>query len=70
MEVYLYTILIPVWMDVNGTFSPSADYDRSVYLKVLEEHLPTVIEGDLVFTHDNARIHIAKIITQWQWPAY
>lgn len=50
-----------------------------VYRAVLEEHLPTVMEGDSIFMHDNASIHRANIIKQWlkeqafevmEWPAY
>ncbi len=49
------------------------------YLSVLQEHLPTVMDANSIFMHDNARIHMARIVKSWleeqtfevmQWPAY
>jgi transposase len=50
-----------------------------VYCQVLEEHLPTILDADSIFMHDNARIHTAKMTQQWlednaievmEWPPY
>ncbi len=46
---------------------------------VLDEHLPTVLDTDSIFMHDNARIHTAKLTKKWlednhvevmEWPPY
>jgi hypothetical protein len=36
-----------------------------VYVKVLEEHVPTVLDADSIFMHDNCRIHTAKHTKGW-----
>jgi hypothetical protein len=36
-----------------------------VYLKVLEDQLPTLWKPSLVFMQDNASIHTARVITNW-----
>lgn len=34
-----------------------------VYLEVLAEHLPTILEHDIIFMQDNAPIHKAHKVT-------
>jgi hypothetical protein len=50
-----------------------------VYLEVLAEHLPTILEYNSIFIQDNALIHKANKITEWfqeigidmiAWPPY
>jgi hypothetical protein len=50
-----------------------------VYLEVLAEHLPTILEHNSIFIQDNAPIHKANKITEWfqeigidmiAWPPY
>ena len=36
-----------------------------VYLGVLEEYLPTILEDDSIFMQDNAPIHKAHLIRDW-----
>lgn len=50
-----------------------------MYLDILEQGLPTIMGGNLVFMRDNAPIHGARIIKLWltdmafnvmEWPPY
>ena len=36
-----------------------------VYLEVLAEHLPTILEHNSIFMQDNAPIHKANKVTEW-----
>jgi hypothetical protein len=36
-----------------------------VYLKVLTEHLPTILKHNSIFMQDNAPIYKANKITEW-----
>ena len=49
------------------------------YIEVLKEYLPTILEPDSIFMHDNAPIHNAHIVHNWlqeeeielmEWPLY
>ena len=49
------------------------------YIEVLDEYLPTVLDWDSIFMHDNASIHTARTVVQWfqdqgidvvDWPPY
>ena len=51
----------------------------AVYLKLIEEQLPTLQKPGLIFMQDNARVHTARIIKNWladtgidvvEWPPY
>ena len=51
----------------------------AVYLKVIEEQLPTLRESGLIYMQDGASIHTARIIKRWftdnaievvDWPPY
>ena len=50
-----------------------------IYLGVLDEHLPTVLDYNSIFMQDNALIHKAHAVTKWledigikvvDWPSY
>ncbi|CZT06977.1 uncharacterized protein RAG0_12547 [Rhynchosporium agropyri] len=50
-----------------------------VYIEVLEEYLPTILDSDWIFMQDNARIHKAYLVREWfiennidimDWPPY
>ncbi len=49
------------------------------YTAVLQEYLPTILDADSIFMHDNARPHTAKLMQKWlkdnavevmEWPPY
>lgn len=59
--------------------SPRGGVTAKRYLAVLEEYLPTILEYNSIFMHDNAPIHTARIIENWffeqgieimDWPPY
>ncbi len=67
-----------VIMDGNPK-SPQSRVTAHCYIQVLEEYLPTILEHDSVFMHDNASIHSAHIVRDWfieqgiflmRWPPY
>ena len=50
-----------------------------IYIRVLDEHLPTVLDYDSIFMQDNTPIHKAHAVTKWledmgievvDWPPY
>lgn len=51
----------------------------AVYRDHIEEYLPTIMDHDTIFMHDNAPVHTAKIVKEWldnmgfsvlDWPPY
>jgi transposase len=74
---YEYTSdLVPMQGDPNA---PRGGVTARVYLDLLEQYLPTVMDYDSTFMHDNASIHRAYIVREWleeegipvlDWPAY
>lgn len=59
--------------------APRGGVTAKRYIEVLEEYLPTVLDWDSIFMHDNASIHTARTVTQWfqdqaidvvGWPPY
>ncbi len=67
-----------VAMDGDPT-SKRGGVTARAYCAVLDEHLPTVLDADSIFMHDNARIHTAKHTKKWladnhievmEWPPY
>lgn len=65
---------------MNGNCdAPRGGVTSKVYLQVLQENLPTILDNDSIFMHDNAGIHTAQIVQKWledegievmKWPAY
>ena len=49
----------------NDSDSKREEITSAVYLKVIEEQLSTLWEPDLIFMHDNAKIHTAHKIRDW-----
>ena len=45
--------------------SPHGGVTAKRYLAVLEEYLPTILEHNSIFMHDNAPIHTARLIENW-----
>ncbi len=67
-----------VAMEGNPT-SKRGGVTAQAYCAVLDEHLPTVLDADSIFMHDNARIHTARHTKKWlkennievmEWPPY
>lgn len=59
--------------------SPRGGVTAKRYIQVLEEYLPTILEPDSIFMHDNAPIHTAHLVQDWfveqaieviDWPPY
>jgi transposase len=59
--------------------SERAGVTSQVYLEILKEHLPTILNPGDIFMQDGAGIHRARIIKQWfseegielmDWPPY
>jgi hypothetical protein len=60
-------------------YSERRGITSQVYLDILMEHLPTILNPGDIFMQDGAGIHRARIITQWfydmgiklmDWPPY
>ena len=45
--------------------SPKGGITAKRYIKVLEEYLPTILEPNSIFMHDNAPIHSAHKVQNW-----
>lgn len=51
----------------------------AVYLEILKEYTPTIMNHDTIYMQDNAPVHTARIVRRWfeeegisvlKWPAY
>jgi hypothetical protein len=45
--------------------SPQGGVTAKQYIEVLEEYLPTILNHDSIFMHNNVLIHTAHIV--WDW---
>jgi transposase len=59
--------------------SPRRGVTTKRYIETLEEYLPTILEHNSIYMHDNASIHSAYIVQDWlrdeaieimDWPPY
>ena len=51
---------------INGdSESPKGDVIAKRYIKTLKEYLPTILEPNSIFMHDNAFIHSMHKV--WDW---
>jgi hypothetical protein len=59
--------------------SPQGGVTAKQYIETLEEYLPTILNPNSIFMHDNASIHTAYIVRDWfcdesiellDWPLY